>query len=148
MNKNLLTTVKFTRAMNAVATGTTNVNGSVIDMAGFDGIAFCAAFGAILATAVTGIKVQQGTLSDGSNMTDLAGTAISVPDTGSNKMVLTEVYQPLKTFVRIVVTRSVAGAVIDGVMAMQYSAIKQPVTNDAATVVASEIHNSPAEGTA
>jgi Flp pilus assembly CpaE family ATPase len=145
---NLLKNIKITRAMNAIAAGTTNQNSSVIDMQGFEGVAFVAAFGALTATAVTGIKVQQGTLADGSDMADLAGSALAIPDTDDNKLLVTDVYRPIERYVRLVVTRGTANAVIDSVSALQYSSRVKPTTQDSATVSGSELSISPAEGTA
>lgn len=133
--------------MNAQAAGVTNVNSTVIDMQGFEGVQFTALFGAITATAVTGIKVQQGNMSDGSDAVDLAGTALAIPDTCSNKVLVTEVYKPTKRYVRLVVTRGTANAVIDGVLAQQFGSRVEPPVNDA-TVAASEYWVSPAEGIA
>lgn len=144
---NLLKETKTTRAMNAVVAGITNQNGSVIDMSGFEGVMFIAAFGALTATAVTGIKVQQGVLADGSDMADLTGSALAIADTGSNKLLATDVYRPQERYVRLVVTRGTANAVIDGVTAVQYSPRVSPTTQDT-TVAASEQLISPAEGVA
>ena len=69
---NLSKYAKVTRVLNAVAAGVTNQNGSVIDMSGFEGVQFIALFGALTASQVTSLKVQQGNLADGSDMADLA----------------------------------------------------------------------------
>jgi hypothetical protein len=46
------------------------------------------------------------------------------------------------------VDRGTANAVIDGIIAIQYNANVEPVTHDSTTVVGSEFHHAPAEGTA
>jgi hypothetical protein len=143
----LINCIKATRVINAQAAGITNVNSSVIDMAGYEGVQFTALFGTITTTAVTGIKVQQGNQSDGSDMTDLAGTALAIPDTASNKVLISEIYKPTKRYVRLVVTRGTANAVIDGVLAQQFGARVNPPTNDS-SVAATEYWVSPAEGIA
>lgn len=147
MNNCLINCIKATRVVNAQAAGTTNVNGAVIDMQGFEGVQFTALFGAITAGAVTGIKVQQGNMADLSDAADLAGTALAIPDTSSNKMLITEVYKPTKRYVRLVVTRGTANAVIDGVLAQQFGARVEPPVNDS-SVAATEYWVSPAEGLA
>ncbi len=147
MNNTLLNASKTTRVMNAIAAGTTNQNSSVIDMQGFEGITFTAIFGTLTATAVTGIKVQQGNQSDGSDAQDLAGSAVSIPDTGSNKVLITEIYKPTKRYVRCIVTRGTANAVIDGVIAQQFGARIDPPVQDS-SVAASDHWVSPAEGVA
>jgi hypothetical protein len=145
---NLSKYTKVTRALNGVVAGTSNQNGSVIDMSGFEGVQFVALFGALTATQVTSLKVQQGNLADGSDMADLEGSLhTALADTDGNKCLVTDVFRPQKRYVRAVVTRGTANAVIDGVIALQYSARVQPVTNDT-TVKAAKLLISPDEGTA
>src|SRR5512137_837557 len=145
---NLSKAVKVARVLNGVAAGTTEQSGSVVDMQGFEGVQFVALFGALTATQVTSLKVQQGTLADGSDMPDLAGSLhTALADADGNKCLVTDVYRPQKRYVRAVVTRGTANAVIDGVIALQYSARVQPITNDS-TVKATKLLISPDEGTA
>jgi len=112
---------KMTRVMSAVAAGVTTQTSAVIDMQGFEGVQFTVLFGAITAGAVTGVKLQQGNASDGSDAADLAGTNIVVPVT-SNSAVFTDLWKPTKRYVRVVITRTIQNAVIDGVIAQQYEA--------------------------
>ncbi|MGH8428864.1 MAG: hypothetical protein ACREUF_00530 [Solimonas sp.] len=144
---NLNREIKITRALNGVVAGTTDQNGSTIDMQGFEGVLFIAAFGALTATQVTQIKAQQGAASDLSDAADLAGTLVGpLADADSNKVLVLDIYRPAERYVRCVVDRGTANAVIDGVMAIQYGARKQPTSHDS-TVKAAEAHASPAEGT-
>jgi hypothetical protein len=147
MKNCLINCIKETRIMNSQAAGITPVNSSVIDMQGYEGVQFSALFGTITATAVTGIKVQQGNAADCSDGVDLAGTALAIPDTASNKILLTEVYKPTKRYLRVVVTRGTANAVIDGVIAQQFGARVEPPVHDA-SVAGFEYSVSPCEGTA
>jgi hypothetical protein len=145
---NLSKFVKVTRALNSVVAGTTSQNGSVIDMSGFEGVQFVALFGALTATQVTSLKVQQGDLSDGSDMADLAGSLhTALADTDGNKCLVTDLFRPQKRYVRAVVTRGTANAVIDGVIAIQYSSRVEPTTNDT-TVKSTKLMVSPEAGTA
>ena len=144
---NLAQNVKITRALNAVAAGQTAQNGAVIDMANFEGVVFLAAFGALDAGAVTGLKAQQGLQANLSDAADLAGAALAIADTADNKLLVLDVFRPAERYVRAVVTRGTADAVIDGVIAIQYGARVLPATQDA-TVAGIETHVSPAEGTA
>ena len=144
---NLSKYAKVTRVLNAVAAGVTNQNGSVIDMSGFEGVQFIALFGALTATQVTSLKVQQGDLADGSDMADLEGSAhTALADVDGNKCLVTDLFRPEKRFVRAVVTRGTANAVIDGVIALQYRARVQPVANDS-TVKSTKLLVSPEAGT-
>lgn len=145
---NLSKSAKVTRALNSVVAGTTNQNGSVIDMAGFEGVQFIALFGALTATQVTSLKVQQGDLADGSDMVDLEGSLhTALADADGNKCLVTDVFRPQKRYVRPVVIRGTANAVIDGVVALQYSARTEPVVKDA-TVKSIKTIISPEEGVA
>lgn len=140
--------IKITRALNAVAAGTTDQNGSIIDMQGFEGVLFIAAFGALTATQVTQIKAQQGADSGLSDAADLAGTLVGpLADADGNKCLVLDIFRPRERYVRCVVDRGTANAVIDGVLAIQYGAADQPTAHDT-TVKAAEAHASPAEGTA
>lgn len=148
MYHNLAKEVKVTRVMNAVAAGTSDQNSAVVDMTGFDGVMFLAAFGTITSGAVTSIKGQQGAASDASDAADLEGTAVTVADDDDNQVAGLDIYRPQERYVRLVVDRGTQNAVIDGVVAIQYKGRKFPTTHDTTTVVGIESHNSPAEGTA
>ena len=139
---------KVTRVVNATAAGTTAVNGTVLDMQGFESVKFIACFGALTATQTTSLKIQQGTLANGSDMADLAGSGSgNLADGDGNKCIATELVRPTKRYVRCVVVRGTANAVIDAVIAVQMGGRKAPVTHDASVAI-SETVVSPAEGTA
>ena len=145
---NLSKNTKLTRVSNAVAAGTTDINGSVIDMQNWEGVMFIVLFGAITAGAVTSIKAQQGTQSDLSDAADLEGTSVSVADDDDNKAFYLDIYRPGERYVRPVVDRGTQNAVVDGIVAIQYGPRKGPSTHDSTTVGGGELHVSPAEGTA
>lgn len=126
--------------------GITDINGTVLDMSGFDEVLMKVTFGAITATAVTSIKAQQGQQSGGGDMADLAGTSIAVADSDDDKIKVIRLIRPQERYVRVVVDRGTANAVVASAEYIQLGARKQPVTDDAN--VASETHHSPAEGTA
>ncbi len=145
---NLSKNVNIVRVMNAVAAGTGDTqDSSVLDMSGYDGVVFVAAFGTLTTNAVTDIRAQQGQASNLSDAADLAGTKVSLADTDGNKVAVLDVYRPQERYVRCRVTRATANAVIDGIIAIQYSGSKAPITQGS-TVAGIETHISPAEGTA
>ena len=78
----------------------------------------------------------------------MLGTSVSVADSDDNQVVVLDIAQPLERYLRITIDRGTANAVIDGVFALQYLANSEPVTHDATSVVDSEFHLAPAEGTA
>lgn len=146
---NLSKGVKVTRVLNAVVAGTTAQNSSVIDMQGFEGVIFILTVGTLTATQVTSLKAQQGQAANLSDAADLAGSLVGpFADGDSNKALILDVFKPQERYVRAVVNRATANAVIDGVIAIQYQAGKRPTTHDASTVVASKVVAGPAEGTA
>jgi hypothetical protein len=139
---------KVTRMLVATAVGATAVNGSILDMSGFEGVMFIGEFGAIT-DGTTGIKAQDGDNSALSDAADLAGSAVTEAITDDNKCVILDIFKPLKRYIRPVALRSGAtGAVIDSIIAVQYSPRVKPTTHDASTVANYEVYASPSDGTA
>ena len=100
--------VKSTRPINSTAAGTSAVNGSVIDMTGFNAVRFTAVLGTLTATQVTALKAQQGNAANGSDMADIAGAVTpAAADADSNKLLMLDVNvsKITKRYVRPVVTR-------------------------------------------
>lgn len=130
---NLSKSCKITRVLNAVAAGTTDQDSTGVDMLGFDGVMFVAAFGTLTATQVTTVVAQGG--SDNSSFATTIGTSDALADADSNKVIVLDCYNPSTRYVRLRVDRGTANAVIDGVWAVQYRGHKAPVTHS--TTVAS-----------
>ncbi len=141
--------IKITRVLNAVAAGTSVQAGTGVDMSGFDGVLFIALVGTLTATQVTSLKAQQSEDNAAADdYTDIAGTLVGpFADGDSNKMLVLDVFRPGKRYVKPVVSRATANAVIDGVIAIQYTARTLP-TAHAASVAFAEKWATPAEGTA
>lgn len=146
MANNLSNSIKTTRVANASAAGTTAVNSSSVNMTNFDGVRFTIGFGAIVSTAVTSVNAAQS--SDDSSFADLEGSSISVADDDDNQVVVLDIWRPVDKFVRVEVAKDTANSTVDFIIAEQYGPRVLPTTDDASTVVAREIHASPAEGTA
>jgi hypothetical protein len=137
------------RVMNAVAAGTSVQTSSAVNMAGADGCLFILLVGTLTATQVTALKAQQSD-DDGSadDYDDLEGTLVGpLGDDDDNKMLVLDVFRPSKQYLKAVVNRATANAVIDGVIAIKYSVREAPITNDASVAFA-EGHVTPDEGTA
>ena len=145
---NLGTQSKMTRVFDAIAAGTSDQNSSIIDMQAFESVTFIVGFGAIVAAAVTSIKVQQGAASNMSDAADLLGTSITVADDDDTSIAIVEVVKPRERYLRVVVDRGTQNATIDFGLAIQTDPKTEPTVHDAATVIGSETHLSPAEGTA
>lgn len=146
---NILRFADVRRALNAQAAGSTAVKGITIDMLGYDGVAFAVLFGALTATQVTSIKVQQSDTTTDGDFVDLADSASpALADGDGNKLLLTEVYRPKKRYVRVYVSRGTANAVIDGAVAILHRAELTPPAPHSSVAAAPVILNSPAEGAA
>ncbi len=146
---NLTYEVKTVRIMNAVAAGTSDQTSSALDTQGYEGVRFIALFGALTATQVTSIKAQQSS-DDGSSdaYSDIAGSgSAALDDADGNQMLILDIYQPQKRYLKLVVDRGTANAVIDGVIAELYRPRVMPVTADS-SVSSQELLAAPAEGTA
>lgn len=145
--ENLSKDIAIDRVQNAAAAGTTTLTTSAVDMQGFDGVIFVAAFGTIT-DGTPAIKARQGAQSNMSDGADLAGTSTALAITDDNKLAVLDVCKPTERYVDCQVVRGGStGAVVDGVIAIRYHANKKP-TVQGTTVGAIETHISPAEGTA
>ena len=144
--KNMTNKVKTIRVSNAVTVGTTTVNSSAVDTAGYEGVRFLVLFGTIT-DGTPNLQVQQGEQSNLSDAADLVGTDVAMADADDNKIGIVEVFRPRERYVRCNVVRGgVTGCVLDGIVAELFGASAQPVTKDT-TVGNQEISASPAEGT-
>jgi hypothetical protein len=121
--------VAVDRVSNAVAAGTSDVNCTSVDMEGFETATFVVSFGTITSTAVTSIQIDHS--SDNSNWNTVAGSKVTIPDSASNKVAITETVRPTLRYVRCTIDRGTANAVIDGVVAIRSDARKAPVTQGA-----------------
>lgn len=149
MGRALLPDIKIIYdAVAATAAGTTAVNGSIIDMAGYEGVVFVVRFGTLTATQVTKIKAQQDSDSGGGTMADLVGTAsTALADGDGGKVLALDVFRPIERYVRCVVVRGTANAVVEGGFAILYGGSTRPATQPA-DIISKEVHVSPIEGTA
>ena len=146
----LLKNIKVTRAVAATAAGATDVTGSTIDMAGYDGVLFLLDVGTLTATQVTSMRAQQGAASDASDMADLEGSiAGPVADGDGQKYLAIDVFKPAERYVRVIVDRATANAVLNGGVAILYHARDVPITQStgAGGVAFSKTLVTPAEGT-
>ena len=130
--QSILKDCQIIRVINATAAGAADVNSSVVDTQGFDGVCFVAAIGALVATQVTSLKAQHGDAANLADAADITGAATAaMADGDSNKMLVCDVRRPTKRYVRCVLKRATANATIDGVVAILYRAAKLPAALDA-----------------
>lgn len=126
------------------AAGSSNVNGAILDMSGWEGVLIVVQMEAIVATAVTSIKAQQGDDSGLSDAQDLAGTGQTIADSDDEKTFVFDLYRPTDRYIRLVALRATANATLTATY-HQYGARKEPATHEA-TVIVVEQHSSAAEG--
>jgi len=143
---------KVTRVLSAVGAGTTTQTSTAIDMAGFDGVRFIVCLGAVTSTGIPAVKGTQADTSAGSpvafaDILGSLGTAYTA-STDDNKVWVLDIYRPARRFVKCVVTRGTANAVIDSIVAEQYGGHVQPKADDATTVLGRKLIVSAADGTA
>ncbi len=146
MHNNLVLCTKRTRTNNAAVAGSSDITtGTLLDMQGFDSVIWTACFGTLTGTQITSLKVQGGNASDGSDLADLVGaTAGPMADGDSNKMLTIEVTKPMNVrYLKLIIKRGTANAVLDSVVATQYSARVQPTSDDATTSSAATLAISP-----
>lgn len=133
-----------------VAAGTSDITDATgVDMSGHESVTFLVLLGTLTSGAVTSIKAQQSD-DDGSSdaYSDLEGTSVAIADTQSDKVVALTIRRPLKKYVKCVVDRGTANAVINGIIAIRSGPRVAPVTQGSTLVATSEEHAGPAEGTA
>ncbi len=132
--------------------GVTDIEGDAVDMTDGESVEHVIIFGAITAAAVTSIKLQQGDVLSGDDITDasdLLGTAITIADDDDGKIFRLEVIKPLKRYVRILVDRATQNAVVAAAISIKTGARKLSITQHADVAAGDfESHVSPAEGTA
>jgi hypothetical protein len=123
-----------------VATGTTTITGTALDMTGFDGALFIVRLG----TPATNnnLRVQQCDTSGGT-YADLAGTLVGNHATDTPLVV--DIKRPQEQFLKYQITRGTT-TTIDIVAIIQYKARNRGVTQPSGTQI--ERHHGVAEGTA
>ena len=149
ITEELISQLKATQAITVTngAAGTTAINGVTLDMKNYEGVIMEVTFGAIVGTAVTSIKAQQGQASNMSDAADLEGTGQTVADTDDEKTFYIALHKPRERYVRLVVSRGTANATVASAIYWQYGPRTLPVPSHGSNV-SGESFVSPAEGTA
>ncbi len=140
---NLSSAIQITEHIATTATGTTSINGTALDMAGYEGVVFVIKYSS--AAANNTLKAQQDTVVGMGGAADLAGSSVTVG--ASDEIVWLEIDRPLERFVRAVALRGTT-TVIEWCVAIQFGARLKPVSNALAGTIAGKLLASPVEGTA
>lgn len=122
------------------ATGTTTINSSAYDMAGYEGILFLVRLGSPASN--NNIRAQQDTVSGMGSAADLAGTLVN---SASINLHALDINRPSERYVRCQVTRGTT-TTIDTIVVLRYKSRALAIAQGAAIVL--EQYNAPAEGTA
>lgn len=140
----LLEGISVIRSANATAAGTTPINGSSIDMQtlGARALLCIACLGALTSTQVTKLKLQGS--DDNSTWADLTHTDYSVTsqavataaaaDADGNKMLVLDCKRISHRYVRPVLVRGTANAVLDSLVSIPYEFSVMPAPAADATV--------------
>lgn len=141
---NLSKNIEVIRVQNAAAADTSDLDGTAVDMQGYDGVLFIYGVGALTAGQVTKLLAKQDAASGGS-FTGLTGAETeALADGDGNKLLMLDVYRPTKRYVRPTLDRGTQNAVVDFGIAILYRGAKAPVTQGT-TVAKAVLAVSPAE---
>jgi hypothetical protein len=140
--------VKLSLVQAALADGSTDPDSTALDMSGFDGVMFVGICGTITGSGTINLAASQS--DDNAASDDFSAiptaSATATASTKSDKLLVLDIFQPAKRYVRTTVTRAVANSVYGGTLAIQYKAKDRPTTTAAATLAASIVQvTTPAE---
>lgn len=124
---NLLNDVVISQPSAAVAAGTSEIDGTGIDMSGFDEITIIAALGTVTSTGVDVLKIQES--NDNGNTdpwADITGATTGSQTNKSNKLLVVSAWRPVKRYVRGVLLPTVANTALNVMLAIQSKASKKP----------------------
>ncbi len=123
--------VKTIRIKNAVVAGTTDQDGTTIDMSGYDAVRCIALLGTLTTTHVTKLVAKGGALANGSDAAAIpSAETANAGDADSNKMLILDVIQPRQRYITFTLDRGTANAVLDGMIVELYKARVKPQSAD------------------
>lgn len=117
-------------------TGGTAVNGSAVDMQGWDGAAFIINIGAITGAGTLDARITRDDNSGFNSPTNVTGAALTqVTNANPNSVAVIDVFQPSERYLRAVLTQG-ANTVIAGATVVRYrrNGILPPTTSAAQIV--------------
>lgn len=135
---NLTKDTKITVVSPAAAAAQTAINSSVLDMQGFDGVMYIALLGDVTATSVLTLTAKGNTANSVSSPTPVTQKATDAFTAGASdadsKALVVDVFKPTLRYQFCSLTRTVADAVVGGIIAIQYQAAKKPTAHDASVI--------------
>jgi hypothetical protein len=136
--------LKIIKVIGATVAGQTEINGTAVDLSGYEGVMFVAHFGAITVNGVQSLSADQGA-TQGSATDAIAGSKVVVADDDDEKVAVLDIYRPRDRWVRPVIARATADSIVNGCVAYLYGPKKAPPAKDASVAAQKELQ-SPAEG--
>lgn len=130
---NFLKNCKVSRVENAATAGVDDLTTDVLDMSGFDSVAFIAILGDVTSGSAIELQVFGNTANSDSSPTPVELTADNVKFTAGasdadNKLLIVDVHRPSYRYVFGKLVIDTQNAVVDGIIAVQYNAKSLPVT--------------------
>ena len=129
----------------AGAAGSININGSEIDMEGYENLLIVVHTGAIVAGAAFSIKAQQDIVTGMASAADLLGTSQTILDTEDDQVRYIDIIKPIEQFIRLVALIATQNVTLCAFY-IKYNGKKRPSVHG--SNVSGETHISPIEGTA
>lgn len=132
--------INVIKVSNGATAGTTEVDSSILDMSGYDGVIFIVDLAAVTDASVLTLNTQQNTANQTSGMATITGaSATFTASTSSNKALLVDVYRPLQRYVRAAFTRTAQNATVNTIIAIQYKSMFRPTTLDSSIIASATI---------
>ena len=133
MNLSKNADINYGGAAVAAADSTDN-NSSRFDMSGYDGILFFTAITDSVATGVATLKVEQNDADSDTGMTAITGASATVTsaknDDVNGKLLIVDVYKPLKRYVQGVRTSGTANIAFGEIHAIRYKGKMGPIADN------------------
>lgn len=150
MIQNLLNLVKFLMVNDAIAAASnTDDDSAIVDTAGFDGCLFVVPITDSAITGVATMTVEQNSANSGTGMAALAGAQAQATSAANDdlntKLLIVDVYRPRERYLRTNLTSATANIAFGETIAILYSGVKFPISQDSAEVADSATVASPAE---
>ena len=137
----MLNECKISVVKGAVAAGQTEIaDAAVVDMQGFENVAFLAVLGAdTAATAKSTLSVLAGDKADMSDAAVKPKVAVHIASSATSdddKVLLLDVVRPGKRYLRAKLARETANVAVSAILALQYDGDNIPVTQSADVLAA------------
>jgi hypothetical protein len=139
LNNALVTVVSTGGAGAASATPT---KATILDMLGYECVAFIAVMGDVVNLSEVALKAAQGDTNDTAAMTLITGASAGATATATSfddKAIILDIIKPTKRYVEAQIFHVTQNAPFDTILAVQYNARSKPVTQPASVVATDQV---------